>query len=333
MTDSTKQKGIVTLYACGGTAGNLLKRLENFCTDKNPAMAQLKMGYIDTSDSNAKGLNLPADQMYLIPGLDGSGQVRKKNIAEIEKHMPAILQKIKPTDFNIFLHSGGGGSGSVAGPVLAGELLSKGQKAVVIMIGDRRTTKHAENTMKTIQTYQVTAEDLEVPVNVTYFENTAATPRGQVDDAVVSLVGALLVFFSRLNAEMDSEDIGNFLNFSKPDVTSFKPRLAQLSLVEANNVPKDLGTVISVATLATRESGTDFPTRCAYQIIGYVPEDADNVMLDNLPIHFMTSTGQFGQVVEEIDALLTEDAQAASSLVESNDVLTSAKPTRGRLVL
>jgi hypothetical protein len=221
----------------------------------------------------------------------------------------------------------------VAAPVLAGELAAQGQKVVVIMIGDRRTTNHAKNTMKSIQTYKVTAEDLEVPSIVTYFENTVDTPRETVDKAVASLIGAYMVLFSRLNHEMDSTDIAHFLNFSMDGVTSFKPRLAQLSLIESQKLPADLGTVISVATLATRTSGTDFPTRCAYQILGYVPEDADNVVLDNLPIHFVTSTGPFDKIVDELQAQVDADQQAADSLVESNGALASAKPTRGRLVL
>ena len=106
MTTSTNQ---VRIYAAGGSALNIVSELENLRTTTEPGFANLAPCYIDTSRSNLSSKRIAEENMYLFEGTDGSGKVRSTNYEAIVKNALAILQKFKPSAFNIILHSGGGG--------------------------------------------------------------------------------------------------------------------------------------------------------------------------------------------------------------------------------
>lgn len=319
-----KQTGRVQLYACGGMGMNIGRANEKFRGISQPGFAELNISYIDTSDSNNRRSDIKLDPKYcyFFDGIDGSGQDRTANLPVIIPAAKDILQKHKPADLNIILHSASGGSGSSIGPVLAELLLAKGENVVVIMTGDVSTIKFAKNVRGTIKTYINVAENVvKEPVPAVYFNITDKTPRRMVDEAIGHFLGSLLVLASRQNHELDTADIRNFLRFSNPKVTSFRPQLALLSLAAGDSVPDVSGNIISVATLATESSGTTISPRPEYQVTGFLPTDVEHSMSGNAPIHFVISDGFFHQELPKVENLIAAHEEEVSSRVPQHSLL------------
>lgn len=328
-----KQLGRVQLYACGGMGMNIGQANEKHRGLKPAGFAELNISYIDTARSNVKA-DLPLNDCYFFEGVDGSGQLRTENVEVINKAARDILNKHKPADLNIVLHSASGGSGSVIGPCLVEQLLLKGENVVVIMSGDLNTIKFAKNTRGTIKTYVNIAENVaKAAVPAVYFEINDRSPRRTVDEAIAHILGGLLVLASRQNQELDTADVYNFLHFSKQGVTSFRPQLALLSMAAGGESPAVPGNIISVATLATETSGTSISPRPEYQITGYLPKDIEQKMSDNAPVHFIISDGFFHVELPKIEKLILEHEDESASRKSMASLLTADdKATVGAII-
>ena len=315
MTEA-KQKGTIKLFSCGGAGINIGKTFEDMRGKDNPMFAILDIAYLDTSPANLKDPALPRAAIYQIPGVDGSGQVRKENAELIFAHAPAMLEKFKPADFNIVVHSLSGGSGSVIGPALVSEMTGRGIPVVAIGIGETDTIKHMENTHMSLLSYINIALTHETPVVSAYFHNSNLTPEADVNDGISRLITALSVLFSRENISMDSRDLFNWLNFNK--VSDFGPQLALLSLFESTAIDAAIGNIITVATLATEGGDASVGQMVEYQKVGRLPEvppGVESPVHMTAPIHFVVSDGVFDELVGKLDAELTEYKRKAAARV------------------
>lgn len=326
----TQQKGSIRLYACGGAGINIGKMLEQFRGVKEPGMGILDQVYIDTSHSNARGVN--QDHAYFFDDMDGSGKVRKENHEEIAARTREILLKFPPMDLNIVLNSGSGGSGSVIGPSLVSELLDRDLPVVVVMIGTTDTRLEIDNTIKTIKSYEAIAKMRKTPVTMGYFQNSVGTPRPKVDTMVLQLVSALMTVYSRENAELDSKDLHNFLHFDQ--VTTFKPQLASLIAVNGE-FPSHVttGSVISVASLTKEGEFPSLPFTPDYQCTGFLPADAHERVQKASPVYLVTVADLPSMAMKELSAALTNLDEAQRARVTAAKILTdSDKPTDSGLV-
>lgn len=327
----TQEKGTIRLYAAGGAGINIGKLLEKFRGIKEPGMGVLDQVYIDTSQSNAKGVNL--DKSYFFEGKDGSGSVRKENHESIAAHTREILLKFPPQDLNIVISSGSGGSGSVIAPLLVSELLDNKLPVIAIMIGAAETRLGIKNTIDTIKSYEAIARLRKTPVALGYFQNTDATPRPKVDVAILQLITSLMTVFSRENSELDSKDLYNFLNFDQ--VTTFPVQLA--SLISVNGDFPDYlttGTAISVTTLAKEGVITSLPFVPDYQCVGFLPDDAHQRVQDSSPVYLITVADAVGLAMKELNGSLKELDQAQRARVSDVKILDSGdKPTDNGLVM
>lgn len=327
----SQQKGTIRLYAAGGAGINIAKTMEKFRGVGEPGMGILDPVYIDTSHSNAKGVNL--EKSYFFDDMDGSGKVRKENHEAIASRTREILLKFPPQDLNIILSSGSGGSGSVIGPSLVSELLERDLPVVVIMIGTTDTRLEIDNTVKTIKSYEAIARLRKTPVAMGYFQNSALTPRPKVDIAILQLISALMTVFSRENSELDSKDLHNFLHFDQ--VTTFPAQLASLIAV-AGDFPPNLttGSAISVATLSKEGTITSLPFVPDYQCSGFLPADTHESVQTLSPIYLVTIADLPAQAMKELNASLTALDQAQRARVTGAKILSdSDRPTDGGLVL
>jgi hypothetical protein len=327
----SQQKGTVRLYACGGAGINIAKTMEKFRGVSEPGMAVLDQVYIDTSHSNAKGVD--SEKSYFFDDMDGSGKVRRENHEAIASRTREILLKFPPMDLNIILSSGSGGSGSVIGPSLVSELLDRDLPVVVIMIGTTDTRLEIDNTVKTIKSYEAISRLRKTPVAMGYFQNGTITPRPQVDIAVLQLISALMTMFSRENSELDSKDLHNFLHFDK--VTTFQPQLASLISVNGDFPPGlTTGSAISVATLCKEGAISSLPFVPDYQCSGFLPADAHERVQKLAPVYLVTIADLPGQAMKELTASLAELDQAQRARVSGLKILTDAdRPTDTGLVM
>lgn len=325
------QKGRVVLYACGGGGINIGLRLEKYRGHQEAGFAQLETVYIDTSRSN---LNRSVDQdnCYLIEGLDGSGKIRAENHQEISQRIRDILQTHKPGDVCIVLSTAAGGSGSVIAPSLVSELLAKEVPVIAVTIGNADTRLEAENTVKTLKSYEAVAKLRKAPVVMAYVQNDDETPRSKADAYVESVIVSLCALYSRENRELDSKDLFNWLRFDR--VTSFQPQLSSLTILDVGTRVSELGHIISVATVAGEGDPTKLETRPEYQCVGFLPADADVSVLKTSPLHFVTSDGILPRVVASLQKLLVEMEETRSARVAKQAILSNDdRPTENGLIL
>jgi hypothetical protein len=324
----------VTIYACGGAASNIVSDMEPGRQEDSPGFATLAPVYIDTSRSNMKGKNIPEDAVYLFEGLDGSGKVRSTNYEDISKQAKAILQKFKPKAFNIVVHSSAGGSGSVISNVLVSELKEKGHQVVIMIVGSTDTRIEIENTIKTLKSYESIANKRGSSIVVHYIENSKLTPRTVVNRQIKSAISLLMGLFSGQNAELDTADLKNWLDYTS--ISGTKPCLASLSLVTNPEDFKQAGTVISVATLAVGDMDTKLDQTPAYQCVGYAPDvwrvGAPNSLqlIGEHPIHFCISddfiigaTTRLTKLLKEVDGVFASRV-ARDSLLSRDDNTTES---------
>ncbi|SAK59488.1 hypothetical protein AWB81_01853 [Caballeronia arationis] len=325
MTTHERERGRVRLYACGGAGVNVGHKVDRVAQSNDEAFAQLDVVYIDTSKSNLHS-DIKAESVYLIDGLDGSGQVRRENHGAISERVRDILQTFKPVDLNIVLSSAGGGSGSVIAPSIVSELLAKDYPTIVICVGDDSTKKYSENTLNTLKSYdQIASTVRQQPVIMSYLQNSADMTRPVVDQRVQHLVAALCLLFSRRNRELDSKDLYNWLHYQK--VTSYKPALTALTLIEDLNATSlsKIGNLISIATLTMPDVDPSLSLRPEVQYVGYIEGDTASDKLNMLaPFHYVTSDGVFAEVAAGLNTVLRELEEQTAARLNKAGISTSA---------
>lgn len=325
-------KAQVRMYGCGGGGINVVSELDQSRTEPALGFASVLPCYIDTSASNLHGKDLREDCTYLFEGIDGSGKVRSMNYEDINKNAKAILLKYKPTTFNIVVHTASGGSGSVIGPVLVSELKARGEQVIVIVIGSTDTRIETENTLKTLKSYESIAEKRNSPVVVYYVENSKTLPRYAVNLDIRSTMSILLGLLSGQNAELDTADLKNWLEYTT--ITKTQPRLASLVIATSPEQVENLQSVVSVATLAMPEMDTRLDSTPAYQCVGYAPAvwrvGAPNSInaIDQHPVHvsisddfIVHSTNKLSKILKELDDVLSS-RNARQSILDKNDSKT-----------
>lgn len=231
----TPQNFGLQIYAAGGFAMNVVSKFEQSLT---PDIAEkLAIRYIDTSTANLVGHVDQANvYIYKKPGsaggsepssqMGGGGKDRRSTYAAIAPHIPEIMKKYPPKNFNIVVHSCSGASGATVGPAIVGELLDRGVPVMVIQVGSQGSRKELENTLGTLQSYVNLSASKKKPIVAYYRENNPHTTFGEVDADVTSALFMSTLLFSDENPGMDKADLINLLNY--PAVTTFKPELSGL---------------------------------------------------------------------------------------------------------
>lgn len=327
MTTPETPKGRVRLYACGGGGINVGHRFERHRGADEVGFALIDTVYIDTSKSNLRR-DIPADAVYLLEGLDGSGKLRKENYQVISDRVRDMLKEFPPQDVAVVLSTAAGGSGSVIAPSIVSELLDQEIPTIVLTIGSAETRLDAENTLKTLKSYEGVAKLRRAPVVIAYFQNGAGVSRTQVDDRAESVITALAALYSRHNRELDSQDLFNWLRFER--VTTFQTPLAALTLVDKNTpseLIEGLGNVISVATLAVHVEDTKFPQMPEVQYVGFMPEGCSEEITKAVPMHYVTSDGVIPAAAQRLQDLLKELENAQRQRSRASNVLSSSDGT------
>jgi len=320
MTDIVRNvNGKVRIYACGGAGTNIGSMLEIHRSQEEIGFAEIDIVYVDTSKSNLKD-HINKTNAYILEDLDGSGKIRSENHDEINNRIRAILQQFKPADLNIVVGSAAGGSGSVIAPLLTKELLSTGIPCVVLTIGSADTRLDAQNTLKTIKSYESISKILGVPVVMSYVQNSNTTSRSEADNILFNVVMSLTLLFSRQHHELDSRDLHNWLCFNK--VTTFPVQLASLTIMESKVNNDSLGSVISVATLASEGTSTALMEMPEYQCVGFLPKAIGEAVLSKAPLHYVISDGIIPAAGKHLQKILTDLEQKQAARVKKVGVLS-----------
>ncbi len=311
----------LNIYGCGGAGINLASQLLSFQQQEASAGFCKVMPYlIDTSRSNIRN-EAPSDQIYLFESLDGSGKKRNMNYSAISEKTREMLHKFKPSEINVVIHSASGGSGSVIGPLLSSELLAH-KNVIVFLIGSADSRIEAENTVKTLKSYEMISKKREQPILLSYFQNSSTMSRAQVDKEIIRQLMYVSLFFSGENAELDSADLSNFLHY--PRVTSWPVGLARLGThVQADTFEGSKGeTFVSCATLIDDQASSVLKTPMEYQAVGFIGEAVKLSLKSQdsikYPLHLTASLGYFPAVIDSLEKRIEEFDSFRSTYVHGS---------------
>jgi len=308
-----KKSNVLHAFFCGGAALNVgMSLFQQKGLPKNEAdegFADIKTTYIDTSKSNIK--SYIGEDFYLIEGtsdapIDGSGKVRATNYRAVSQAVPSILHKHKPGDLNVVIHSSGGGSGAVIGPVLVSELLAQGKDVIVIQIGSTACEQEIRNTISTIQSYQGISEKRGKAVVSIYLENNKETPMIENDSRARVNTLLLAAVWSGRNQGLDSQDLDHFLNYDK--VSKFAPALTGLSIYSVG-VEAEIAKGQAVSSMITLVREGEDPTPdllVGYHSFGTISDLASKAVKVPTPFHLMTVQGYFTGIVSRLQEKLSE---------------------------
>lgn len=304
------------IYSCGGAGINLGKHFEPYRGQSEKGFSNLNVRYIDSSDSNLGLVKTESSNVYVLEETNGAGKKRSLNYEEISERASEILLKYKPEDINIVLHGFGGGSGSVIGPVLVSEMLSRGHAVIVIGVGSTDSRIEIDNTLDTIKSYAGISKKRSRPVPILYYENNTTTSRGSVDAEVYAAIAFLSAFFSGDNHELDRTDLYNFLNYQ--EVTEYKPRISYLEFfIKDIQLGKD-HSLISVATLSDDDTPTTPNQLVEYQCTGFMSQEVKSKLGIGLPIHLCVIDGIFNDIMNRLTKMTDTMKEHRNARVNRN---------------
>lgn len=339
-------KNTCNIYACGGVGINILSILEAGKATPIAGFARYNTIYIDTSRSNLIGKNVNQQDVFLFEGKDGSGSVRKSNYPDITKHIPAILNKFKPTSFNIVIASAGGGSGSVISSALVSELLKTPDKDVVlVLVGTSSSVIAANNTTQTLEGLEKIAEIRDRNVNLAWLQNSATVnDEAAVNMQATQIVSMLLGLFSGEHQQLDTADVKSLLNVNR--VTGDIARVSNLIVAQGPTLkPMHPGahfvtkTPVAVATLATRDMPTVIEGHTPIlKFDGYIPSSwtegaHGNPVIRSESVHYCIDDDKIGEIYKSLSNQL-EEARARNNVrVRGGRIGGDSQATSDGLVL
>lgn len=303
----------VRLFGCGGAGVNVVSHYAG--RDREKGCANLIPSLIDTSASNLRRHQLSDENVYQVEGLDGSGKIRSENHGEINKVIKEILVKMPPTDFNIVSFSTSGGSGSVIGPLIIKELLSRGLSVVAVVVGSDESVIAAENTLKTLQSMELIAKKVETPIVMSYHHNDQGSRRSSVDQEMFASIACLSMLASGDNLEMDRLDLVHWLNY--PKVNGATPRLNTLEIAMSQEAYSDLTGVMSVASLYSDFDQERIVTDADYHSDGFT----DLSEIDIKEAHFAISVDGVAGIGKKIKERVNKMKETREARVERDTLL------------
>lgn len=332
----------LSIYACGGAGINLVKDFVNLDNPDNvPFFPTTKKYALDTSDSNIR--TLPSDvRPFLVPGLRGAGKKRQQAFHGVSDHIAGILNEHKPSDFNLVMFSASGGSGSVLGPLVLGELLKRGAATCCIVVGSTSSSIETQNTIKTLQTLQSMATGKATggrPVMMVYQENDTSftgdategyrAARPKIDDNVEGIVRMLGMLFSGSHHGLDYTDLVNWLDHTRNfdtipsqliEILPFKQEFGGIPKWQGEQLERSYeGNVIGVASLLTSD-GDEIPSLSQpYTCDGYYEEQVWGAKQPP-NFHFVTTTSRLPRIFGSLE-MAAQNYDSARRQLEGTQVV------------
>lgn len=314
--------GCVRLYGCGGGGSNTARRfLDHSKQAPEKNFASLHPVLIDTSRSNM-GPGVDDSNSYILKDLDGSGMLRRENYTAIDNVVKEILHMHRPLDLNVVVFTAAGGSGSVIGPLIINELLSRNAPVIAVVIGGDESAIATQNSLNTLKTLDGISANHNKPIVTYYRQNLRGTPRHETDSDIDLAIMAIAILASRQIRELDSQDIFNFLNYQR--VTSVPARVAGLDIYGRDNGGIDKNKPVSVISIRPNPDETSFEhipgfLKAAYADINIAGTDRLFFAVDvNQPSRWGEALQKtLNQIQQTIDA-----RPAASRLISDDDQKT-----------
>lgn len=313
-----RQKNKIAIYGCGGMGINACTKVINIPTNAT-GFADVEFTLVDTSQSNlsssAEGMN-----KYLIPGLDGSGKDRKFTHEQALPHINTILTKHQPKDFNIVIFSLAGGSGSVLGPLLISELLSRDENVFAFCVGNLDSGIEADNSLKTVATLQGISQSKQCPVVARFYMNDVDYTRTHVDTQLEHDIRALALFLSGTNEELDNEDIHKFLFFNRVSKVPVPPQLVDFMVFSQTDTAELPSGFVAIAVASVLPSYDDARLNLGqpYSCAGYMPAGLTEASSSGFkPLHFILTNAFLNERLEKLNAVVAKFEESKKILAQT----------------
>lgn len=301
--------GNVGIYACGGGGTNVCSMYSEI-TELGTSSAIIHTAFIDTSDSNIRKRGLPVDEIFMIKKpdnvndgeeIDGSGKVRNENADYIIDAVPHILHAHPPQDLNIIVTTSAGGSGSVIGPALAYELMSRGKDVVMVVIGVVEDDITIENALGTIQSLESSVDELERPVNMHFVFHRESEKREDINARVQFFISSLCILASRQNDELDKRDVSRWLNYHTVPRANLKPALTLVNaFLDAESAERQSKNAFAMAMVLKDLDQSKPSLDLAYKCTGYLPSTGNA----NQNLYFTSDVSGLTDIRNELNAEL-----------------------------
>lgn len=314
--------GNIQIYACGGAGINLAMPLNN--QPSQEGYADLSVCYIDTSRSNFPA-DIPTDQSFVLPGADGSGKIRAMNYPEIANNVPQILGRFPTGDFNIVIHSGSGGSGSVFGPLVANAIAHSGKPVVSLVVGSWESLITITNTINTLKSMDNLARTNNHPLTFSFFNNQDNSKRKEVDSLVRLYINRLACLVSGAHSELDSADISNWLRYDRNPNNQTPVGLAHLDIVETDEDALGIEYPISIASIHSGASAIG-SIGADYQCAGIMKADIVKAVGYEQQ-HFILSVHDVPELLKKLEQRKTELVQRQQSRPRTQALVDSGVAT------
>jgi hypothetical protein len=233
-TESTSTIPTVSIIGCGGFGVNILRKNISSFGDK------VKVRILDTSVSNFTD---EFCETTIIAG-EGSGQIRKAHVDEINKYIASKGFETEPSDINILLFSMNGGTGSVIAPLITKELRRLNKVVIAICVTELTSQLAADNTFKTLKSIENICRTDNIYLPTMIFDNSVM--RSKVDAAVMHRLSLLL---KCLVVDIEELDKSDKINWLRPDVSiGVSPgiRGLQVSYATTGDAPAGTGELAEI---------------------------------------------------------------------------------------
>lgn len=306
--------GTLRIYGCGGFGINIATSFERAAGEFEHGYAEAFPTYIDTSRSNLRP-EINPDRVFLLQDVDGSGKVRKENHTQIARTVKNIVQTHSPKDMNVVVFSASGGSGSVFGPLIAKELLERGETVVCIVVGSDESALTAANTRNTLKSLESIAGIVDAPVVMFYSQNEKDIPRSEIDAQCRQVISSICVLASANNDEMDSRDIANWTRFNR--TTSVGARLVQFEVCFGNEDAERAIDPVAIASLYQSPDDAALKIEPEYHTAGY----PRGVVKNFSNMHFVITLGDVPAIYKRMEEKITmQELQRAARVVHDKIV-------------
>lgn len=280
------------IYGCGGTGVQQAVRFVGMGEDLGIEVNVIGMLASVEDIPNVEGFT--RENVFLVPEIEGSGQVREENYEAMREFMPQAMASFPPADVNIVMFSGFGGSGSVLGPLIAEHCIKNDHQVVnIVSLGNFSLTA-AKNTVDTLHSLEGIAqanEDVVVPIHPLAPSNDE-TKRNQKAGEIVDL---LLMLYSGQHQALDVNDLKYWLQHGRH--SEMTGRCNVLSVVPGATDLSAIKDPISVISLMKDESVKVSQLSIPYHTKGYGLKVPDlNVM------HYCLSEAMADDVLAEAAA-------------------------------
>lgn len=320
--------GSIRLYGCGGFGINSGRPFDmSLPMNKDIVKSELepiiKVGYVDTS----KTANLIGDEaegsVYLVPGMDGAGKIRREshNAFTAENATNQILLEQPPEALNIVAFSLGGGSGNTIGTDLLLELVKRGERALGIVVGSSENALTVQNTLSALKTLDHKAREAKLFIDIAYEDNGDNSERLEVDERVRAMIHAFSILAGPKIIEMDRADALNWLRPDRVPGVNVAPQLALVEVVTDVTKLSKIADPISVASIISNPTETLQGIRPDYSTVGYHPRDGR----DRQSYHYVISVdaipaiaGMVKETMADVEKLRAARKQNRT-IVEEND--------------